>query len=71
MPFRDNLREFRKKSGLSQGKLAKLSGVKTASIIKLESGERYNPSMETLIKLSRAFAITIDELTGENKRKSK
>lgn len=56
-----NLITLRKKRGLTQARLAELSGATRASIALIESGTS-NPTMEVLIKLSRALQVSIDEL---------
>ena len=71
MAFSDNLKKYRLKKALSQHKLAKLSGVTHICIVKLEAGERKNPSMETLLKLSNALEMSIDELVGRTFKKKK
>jgi len=57
-----NIRKLRKKSGLSQEKLARLADVANNTIIKIESGENQNPTLETLQKIAKALNITIDDL---------
>ncbi|HXH31244.1 MAG TPA: XRE family transcriptional regulator [Bacteriovoracaceae bacterium] len=56
-----NLIHLRKRRGLSQMQLSSLSGVTRASIAQFESGSA-NPSLESLLKLSLALQISIDEL---------
>ena len=57
-----NIRKLREKSGLSQEKLARLADVANNTIIKIESGENQNPTLETLQKIAKALDITIDDL---------
>jgi len=57
-----NIRKFREKKGLSQEKLARLADVANNTIIKIESGENQNPTLETLQKIAKALDITIDNL---------
>ena len=57
-----NIRKLREKGGLSQEKLARLADVANNTIIKIESGENQNPTLETLQKIARALDITIDDL---------
>ena len=59
----ENVTTLRKKRGLTQSRLAELSGATRASIALVESGSS-NPTMEILIKLSRALQISLDELTS-------
>ncbi len=56
-----NIISLRKKIGLTQGKLADLSGATRASIALIESGSA-NPTLEVLLKLSNALQVSLDEL---------
>jgi XRE family transcriptional regulator, regulator of sulfur utilization len=56
-----NLTSIRSAKGLSQAKLAEVSGVTRASIALLETGSS-NPTLEILMKLSSALQVSIDEL---------
>lgn len=65
MEFCKKLSELRKKSGLSQEKLAELVGVSRQAVTKWESGKS-NPDTENLVRLAEIFGVSIDELcTGE------
>ncbi len=57
-----NIRKLREKKELSQEKLARLADVANNTIIKIESGENQNPTLETLQKIAKALDITIDDL---------
>ena len=57
-----NVEKLRKQKGLSQEKLARLADVANNTIIKMESGENKNPTLETLRKVARAFGVSVDEL---------
>lgn len=57
-----NVEKLRKQKGLSQEKLARLADVANNTIIKIESGENKNPTLETLRKVARAFGVSVDEL---------
>lgn len=57
-----NVEKLRKQKGLSQEKLARLADVANNTIIKMESGENKNPTLETLRKVTKAFGVSIDEL---------
>ena len=63
-----NLVKIRKQKGWSQEKLAVESGISYNTIIKIERGGIKNPKIETVVKLSDASRVSIDELLG---RKSK
>lgn len=57
-----NIRYHRKKLGLSQDKLSKLAEVAYNTIVKIESGENQNPTLDTLKKISKALDVSVDEL---------
>ena len=57
-----NIERLRRQKGLSQEKLARLADVANNTIIKMESGENDNPTLETLRKVAKAFGISVDEL---------
>ena len=61
MEFKDKLKEKRNDLKLSQEDLAAKLNISRQSISKWERGQSY-PSIETLIKLSDIFQITLDEL---------
>lgn len=58
----DNIKRYRKTQGLSQDKLSKLAGVAYNTIVKIESGENPNPTIETIKKISEALKIDINNL---------
>jgi putative transcriptional regulator len=58
----NNIVRLRKQKGLSQERLARLSDVANNTIIKMESGENDNPTLETLRKVAKALDISVDEL---------
>jgi len=57
-----NMERLRKQKGLSQEKLARLADVANNTVIKMESGENKNPTLETLRKVAKAFDVSVDEL---------
>ena len=62
-----NIKEFRKKSGLSQVQVAEKLFVNQNTVRQWETG-RSSPPIDVLIKLSDLFGCTIDELVrGEKK----
>lgn len=61
------LKELRKKRGWSQQKLAEKSGLSFNTITKIEQELAKHPNLRTLLKLSDAFEIGLDELVGRNK----
>ena len=58
----DNVRKARKKTGLSQDKLAREADVAYNTIVKIESGENKNPTIETLRSIAMALKISVDQL---------
>ena len=64
--FGVRLRQLRKERNLTQKELANLIGVKNSVISFYEVGDR-TPSLEALIKLSKALHITTDALLGLKK----
>ena len=57
-----NIKQKRKTLDLSQDKLSKLAGVAYNTVVKIESGENSNPTIETLRKMAKALNTGIDEL---------
>ena len=64
MDFNEKLREYRKQSGLSQGKLAETLNVSRQAITKWESGNGM-PDISNLKALSAVFNVSVDELLSE------
>jgi len=56
------LREQREAKGLSQVELAKKAKVGRTYLVKLESGDKRNPSLEILKRLARALRVPVTEL---------
>lgn len=59
----ENIRNFRKKNGLTQEALADRLGVTYQSVSRWENGTTY-PDLELLPAISGVLAITVDELIG-------
>lgn len=57
-----NMKKYRKKLGISQDKLSKLSNVTYNTIIKIESGATQNPRVETLKQIANALGVGVDDL---------
>lgn len=60
--FGQTIKDFRLKKEWSQRKLALTSGISNTEINRIEKGERENPSLTVIQKLSAAFGITVDDL---------
>ena len=61
------LRSLRERSGKSRYRLAQFCGVNEAYLLRLESGERRNPTRDTVVKLGLALvaessAVTLDDV---------
>ena len=56
MQFAETLKRLRIKSGKSRYKLAQYSGLSETYILRLESGERTNPSRDVVMMLGTALA---------------
>lgn len=65
MEFKDNLRELRKKRGLSQVELAEKLGFSKSLIGLYETGDR-KPSFEALEAIADFFNISTDYLMGKD-----
>ena len=57
-----NIERLRRAKGLSQEKLARLADVANNTLIKMESGENQNPTLDTLKKVAKALDVSVDEL---------
>ena len=53
--FSETLKRLRLKSGKSRYKLGQYSGLDGAYLLRLESGERHNPSRDVVVKLALAL----------------
>ena len=65
--FSRTLKRLRAKAGTTKYKLAQYSGLNEAYVLRLESGERQNPSRDTVMKLGLALAshsptISVDDV---------
>jgi len=58
----DNLKRLRDKKGYSLEKVARLSDLSLNTIVKIENGVNQNPTIETLIKIAKAFEVEVDNL---------
>ena len=60
-----NIKKLRKQHHLSQEQLAQKAGITYSTLIKIESGNNKNPTLETLQKLASVFKISLDKLVGK------
>lgn len=63
MDFKDNLKLFRRQSGIGQAKLAEMLNISPKTISHWETGYT-EPCIAELVKLADVFDVTIDELVG-------
>ena len=63
MKLAENLKFFRKKSGISQEELAEICQVSRQAIAKWENEESI-PTLENLVFLADYYKISLDELVG-------
>jgi transcriptional regulator with XRE-family HTH domain len=59
----ENLKHFRKKSGISQEELAEICQVSRQAIAKWENGESV-PTLDNLVFLADYYKVSLDELVG-------
>jgi transcriptional regulator with XRE-family HTH domain len=57
-----NIRKIRQKKGISQDRLSKEADLALNTIVKIETGESPNPTVETLEKLAKALDVSVAEL---------
>ncbi len=58
----NNIKKLREAKGLSQEKLARLADVANNTLIKMESGENQNPTLDTLKKVAKALNVSVDDI---------
>lgn len=66
----DNITYFRKRSGLTQGKLAELISYSDKSVSKWERGEGI-PDVTVLVKMAEIFDVTVNDLVSQDKPEEK
>lgn len=67
MSLGERIKKQRKKSGLSQEKLAELVGVSRQAVTKWENGQSA-PSTENLFRLAEVFGTTVDMLLNSDEK---
>ena len=63
MTFGQTLKNLRTKSGKLRYRLNQYSGLDEAYILRLESGERQNPSRDAVMKLGLALVATSESMS--------
>jgi len=61
----ENIKNIRKKKGLSQEKLARLADISNNTLVKIEMGMAKEPTITTVSKIATALEVSIDELVGK------
>jgi len=59
------LKQHREDRGITQKELSKMSGVSYSTLTKLESGVIKNPSVEAIIKITKALDLNVDDLIND------
>jgi len=60
-----NIKALREGKGWTQEKLAQQAGISYQTLIKIEHGGIKNPRLETLIKISAALNVSLDQLIND------
>lgn len=62
--FKDRLRTERNRAGLSLARLADETGMSKTYLLRLETDDGANPSLEVLSRLAEALDVTVADLIG-------
>lgn len=58
----ENIRKLRQQRKMSQDRLSKKADLALNTIVKIETGENPNPTLETLQKIAKALDVSMDKL---------
>ena len=58
----ENIRKLRQKKGILQDRLSKDADVALNTIVKIETGENPNPTVDTLEKIAKTLGVPMAEL---------
>ena len=58
----ENIRKLRQKKGISQDRLSKDADLALNTVVKIETGESPNPTVETLGKIAKALGVSVADL---------
>jgi len=61
----ETIKGARIKKKLSQEKLARLANISYNTIVKIESGESKNPTIQTMAGIAKALDISLDRLIDD------
>jgi transcriptional regulator with XRE-family HTH domain len=70
MPFGDKLKQLRQQKGMTQAKLASVSGIPVGTIRDYEQGKR-DPLLSNAQRLAKALAVSLDVFPRHVARKGK
>lgn len=62
MELGHNLKTLRRKAGITQWELAKKSGIQVPCITRIETNLQSNPTLKTLLQLSKTLNVSLDDL---------
>lgn len=65
--LRERLAELREERGWSQAELARLAGLSSTTVSRIESGDRVDTRWDTIMKLASALGVEPEDLTGEQR----
>jgi len=57
-----NIKKIRRQKGLSQEKLARRTDISLNTLTKIESGFTKHPSIQTIHKIAKALAVSLDKI---------
>jgi len=58
----EKIRKLRQQKKMSQDRLSKKADLALNTIVKIETGENPNPTLETLQKIAKALDVSLDQL---------
>ena len=58
----ENIRKLRQQKKMSQDRLSKKADLALNTIVKIETGENPNPTLETLQKVAKALGVSLDKI---------
>ncbi|PIV12597.1 MAG: DNA-binding protein [Candidatus Nealsonbacteria bacterium CG03_land_8_20_14_0_80_36_12] len=58
----EKIRRIRQQKKMSQDRLSKKADLALNTIVKIETGENPNPTLETLRKIAKALDVSLDQL---------
>ncbi|MBT9170891.1 MAG: hypothetical protein DDT18_01244 [Actinobacteria bacterium] len=62
----ENIKKLRQQKKISQDRLSKKADLALNTIVKIETGENPNPTLETLQKIAKALGVSVDKLLTKN-----